>query len=388
MKKALIIGGGFAGCAAAHQFMLKGGWDTTIVERGPSLGAGNRTMFKGGHPCTFGPRHFLTQKPELFEFLNKYVPMRRCADHQFLTYVEDDEQFYNYPIHLDDVDRMPEAQKIKQELASVQKIILDEVDISKDEIEHSNLLGPRGATNLEEFWERSVGKTLYKKFIDQYSKKMWMVNDNKDIDDFAWSPKGVALKEGPKAAWDTAISAYPYALNGYDDYFDISTSEANVLLNTKIDDFDILNKTVWFDEERHTYDVIVNTISPDVLFDNCFGELKFLGRDIEYSILPIKNALPENVYFAYYAGSESFTRIVEYKKFTGYESENTLISKEYVSYNGKHYPMPFKSEIGKAKQYFDLMPEGVFSIGRAGTYKYGYDIDNTIESAFEIAVSL
>ena len=43
MKKALIMGGGFAGCAAAHQLELLQGWDVTIVEKAPFLGAGVRT---------------------------------------------------------------------------------------------------------------------------------------------------------------------------------------------------------------------------------------------------------------------------------------------------------------------------------------------------------
>ena len=31
MKKALIIGGGIAGCAAAHQLTLQGGWDIELA---------------------------------------------------------------------------------------------------------------------------------------------------------------------------------------------------------------------------------------------------------------------------------------------------------------------------------------------------------------------
>ena len=61
MKKALIIGGGAAGCSAAHQLTLMGGWDVTLVEAAAFLGAGVRTSWFGGHPYTFGPRHFLTQ---------------------------------------------------------------------------------------------------------------------------------------------------------------------------------------------------------------------------------------------------------------------------------------------------------------------------------------
>ena len=62
MKKVLIIGGGFAGCATAHLLGEKKDLNVTLVEAGSELGAGVRTHFYGGHPFTFGPRHFLTQK--------------------------------------------------------------------------------------------------------------------------------------------------------------------------------------------------------------------------------------------------------------------------------------------------------------------------------------
>jgi UDP-galactopyranose mutase len=154
MKNALVIGGGIAGCAAAHVLALKGGWNVTIVEKSPVLGAGVRTQWYGGHPYTFGPRHFLTQNEKVFEFFNKYCPLRKCADHVFLSYVEKDGNFYNYPIHVDDIDRMPEKDKINKELH-----------------EAKSLQGAENAKNLEEYWIASVGETMYKKFIDGYSKK-------------------------------------------------------------------------------------------------------------------------------------------------------------------------------------------------------------------------
>lgn len=55
---------------------------------------------------------------------------------------------------------------------------------------------------------------------------------------------------------------------------------------------------------------------------------------------------------------------------------------------GKHYPVPFKSEIAKAQRYFDTMPDGVFSVGRAGTYRYGYDIDHCLIDALAIGRTL
>lgn len=366
-----MIGGGFAGCSMAHLLELKGGWDVTIVEASSFLGAGVRTSWWGGHPYTFGPRHFLTQKEEVFEFLNEYCPLRRCPEHEFLTYVERDNEFYNYPINRADVSRMPDGEKIEEEIQNALKI-----------------QGAANARNLEEYWIASVGQTLYDKCVKDYTKKMWMIDDNRKLDTFDWSPKGVALKEGPRACWDTAISAYPYAANGYDDYFDIATKKAKVLFKTTIEKFDIPKKKVFFKGEWHTYDLIVNTISPDIMFDKCHGELPFLGRDLHLLVFPTEFVFPENVYFLYYANTEKFTRMVEYKKFTHHKSKNTLVGLEFPSLNGKYYPIPTKAEQARAKKYFDMMPDGVFSIGRAGSYDYRVDIDDSIHLAMEIIKKL
>lgn len=365
MKSALIIGGGFAGCASAHQLKLLGGWDITLVEAAPFLGAGVRTFWYGGHPYTFGPRHFLTQNERVYDYLNKIIPLRSCKEHEFITYVERDNNFYNYPIHMDDIEQMPDKDLVKKELASVK--------------------GVANAKNLEDYWVGSVGQTLYDKLIDGYNRKMWMVDSNKAIDTFNWSPKGVNIKTGPRAAWDTAISAYPYAPDGYNKYFDIATEGVKVMLKTTVEKYDIPNKTVVLNGEKKKFDLIVSTVSPDILFQQCYGELKFIGRDFHKLVFPTESVFPKNVYFLYYANDEKFTRMVEYKKFTHHQSHTTLVGLEIPSFNGKHYPLPFKSEIAKADKYFAEMPAGVFSLGRAGSYRYSLDIDDCLDQAMEMA---
>ncbi len=370
MKKALIIGGGIASCAAAHQLELMGGWEVTLVEEAPFLGAGIRTQWYGGHPYTFGPRHFLTQNRRVYEYLNALVPLRSCADHEFITYVERDNAFYNYPIHVDDIQRMPDRDLIEKEM---------------QEAGHQEFVGVRKAKNLEEYWVASVGRRLFDKLINDYNKKMWLVDDCREIDTFNWSPKGVTLKSGPRAAWDTAISAYPYAKNGYDDYFEIATKKTRVLLSTKIEQYDVNKKTVWIAGEKYRFDILISTISPDTLFGQCFGELPFIGRDFHKIVFPTEFVFPGHVYFLYYANHEAFTRLVEYKKFTHHKSPTTLIGMEIPSRNGKHYPLPFKTEQAKAQKYYAEMPAGVFSMGRAGSYLYGIDIDDCIWQAMLLA---
>ena len=55
---------------------------------------------------------------------------------------------------------------------------------------------------------------------------------------------------------------------------------------------------------------------------------------------------------------------------------------------GYEYPVPFKEEQRLAKKYYDAMLKGVYSIGRAGSYLYGIDIDDFIRQAMIIANKL
>ena len=371
MKTACILGGGFAGCAAAHQLEMEGGWDVTLIEASNQLGAGVRTSWHGGHPYTFGPRHFLTQRQDVWDYMNAICPLRRL-EHEFRTYVESDDQFYSYPIHEDDISRMPEADLIHYELAA-QSIKEHWTDFPVPQ-------------NLEQYWMQSVGNTLYKKFIDGYSRKMWQVEDNKEIDTFNWSPKGVALKSGPRAGWDVAMSGYPYRYDGYDTYFQFASRGATVLLNTKPFGLQLDKRRVMItpDDGWREFDLIVSTISPDATMELYFGRLPYVGREFHVWVEEQEYSMPEKVFWTYYAGSEKHTRITEYKKFTGHKSPHTLLGMEIPCLNGrKDYPYPMKKYQVLAKQYHDCAAQDVFFMGRIGSYRYSLDMAACVEQAFD-----
>ena len=364
--KILIIGGGMAGCSSAEMLSKIPGTKITILEKSSFLGAGVRTFFYGGHPYTYGPRHFLTQKKETFEYLKNFLDLKSCKHHQFKSYVENDNQFYNYPLNQTDINKMPDSKKIRNEIKKQKNVHLSK--------------------NLEEFWIRSVGKTLFEKVIKDYNKKMWLIDDCKKIDTFKWSPKGYTIKSGKVAAFDDWISCYPTHKDGYNKYFDQIYKYKNikVLLNQSINKVLLSKKIIYSNYYEHKYDILINTISPDFLFNYKYGELKFIGRDLHKIVFPTEHVFPKNVFFLYYPNQEKFTRLVEYKKFTGHKSKTSLVGMEIPSLNGKHYPLPLSSEQKIANKYFTEMPNNVFSIGRAGTYRYEVDMDDCVWQSIQI----
>lgn len=362
IKKVLIIGGGMAGCSSAEILSKNENLEVTLVEKGNHLGAGIRTYFYGNHPYTFGPRLFLTSNKNVYDYMNKIVPLKDYNNHEFVTYVEKDNKFYNFPIHFDDIDNMPDKDEIYEQL--------------KNKKISSN------PENLKEYWLGAIGENLFEKFINNYNKKMWKVDDCAEIDTFSWSPKGVGIrKKGEKKSPDHgSFCGYPISKYGYNSYFDNLEKRLNlkIFLNTEIKFIDIKNKKFKINNDEQKFDIVISSISPDILFGQKEGELPFLGRDIFNIVLPIKEVLPKDIFFVYYANKENFTRIVEYKKFTGHQCNSTLIGLEIPSLNGKHYPLPIKKYQNLAKKYLDLLPEGFYSIGRAGSYFYSLDIDDCI----------
>lgn len=369
MKSAIVVGGGFCGCTIAHR-LSKAGWKVKLFEKDSALGGGCRTFWYGGHPFTYGPRHLWTPDKEVFDYLNEIVPLRRLNHHLF-SYNEPDQAFYSYPIHMDDVKSMPDYGKIKKEL-----------DTRKPASE---------SKNFEEYWINSVGRTLYDKFINNYSKKMWQIEDNKLLSEYKFSPKGVPLQTGTRQVCPDYYISYPINPAGWNPYFDKCVENVEMHLNTPITSFDLDNCSVFVGKKKISADILISTLSPDLLFNYKYGRLRYVGRQFLKVVLPIEKIFPDDIYFIHYPGPEPFTRIVEYKKLTGHKSKDTFLGIEIPTLveNPNHtcYPFPIKKEMDHAQKYLDEIPPNVYSIGRFGTYRYK-DVHDIIHETGELAEQL
>lgn len=366
--KAIIMGGGVSGCAAARELTQKG-YEVVLIEKNPYLGGGCHTFFWGGHPYTEGPRPLSVVSDEIFDYINKIVPMRLFPLY-LDSYIERDKSFYSFPIHWDDIQTMPDKDQILKELDDLPEV--------------------NNATNLEDGWLNAIGPTLYSKYIKTYTEKMWEVESNKVFQDFSWSVKGSPIQKGDRVVELTKgkpMHAYPIEETGYNRFFEYCVKDAKVLLGSEITRVDLEKKNVYVGNAMFHGDILISTLGLDFIMDGQFGELRYMGRDFIPIVLPVEHIFRDGHHFIHYPNEEKYTRIVEYKNITGHKAKDTLLVMEIPSHNGKLYSYDIKSEKDRARRYLENLPEGVYSIGRLGTYQY-LNIGQCFEMVWELMKKL
>lgn len=364
MKKVIILGAGVTGCVMTNE-LVKKGYQVILLEKNSYLGGGCHTFFKGGHPYTEGPRPLSIVSEKIFDYINTYVPLRRFKLYVD-TYIEQDQAFYSFPIHWDDIMAMPDRDKIEKELKKRPQV--------------------NDAVNFEDGWINAVGETLYQKYVKTYTKKMWNIESNKEFEDYTWSLKGSPIQYGDRVALEkgSGMYAYPIKESGYNYFFEKCVENAEVHLNTEVKYVDLEQRKIYLDSEVLTADIIISTIALDDLMEGMFGQLKYRGRDFYPIVLPVEHIFRNGHHFMGYPNDEKYIRIVEYKNLTNHKSEDTLIVVEVPSDNGKLYVYDHMAkERERADRYKKALPHNVYSIGRLGAYQY-LTIGGCIEMVWEL----
>lgn len=363
--KILILGAGFSGATAAH--LLKHKYDVTVIEADKLPGGGCRTKFLSGHPYTFGPRIFFSYDDEVIKTLTSVIKIRQF-DTKTYTYVEQDGSFYNYPIQRDDIDLMPDKSIIQSELN-----------------EENPNAGLEKTDNFQDYWINSIGQTLYNKFVDSYSKKMWTIESNLNLtNNFEWVNRGTPIRDGDNRLYKDQFQGYPEDINGYNSFFDITLDGINFINSCKVLNYDWEKNLVETSKGLMTADIIINTLPVDYLFKCTYGKLQYSGRKFIPFILPTENVFPKDMTWIHYASQEPYTRITEFKKITNYSSPFTLLGMELPDPGSRYYPVQSFSELARFEKYKNLFPKNFYSIGRHGSFKYK-GIPDAIRDAIDIS---
>jgi UDP-galactopyranose mutase len=238
--------------------------------------------------------------------------------------------------------------------------------------------------NFENYWLDAIGPNLYKKFIDQYSKKMWGIESNRSLTaNFAWVNRGTPIRKEDTRLYGDQFQGYPDAPDGFNGFFSRALDNIDAIFNCQISSFDPDKRTVTTTKGVFSGEIIVNTVHVDLLFESVYGNLRFCGRQFLKIVLPIEHVFPDDVTWIHYSGQEEFTRVTEFKKITNHKASDTMIGIEIPTNTNRYYPVQSKEELSRFEKYTSLFPKDFYSIGRMGSFKYK-GIPDAIRDALDV----
>lgn len=349
----LVVGAGFAGSVLAERIASQRGERVLLIDRRSHVG-GNAYDFYNDDGLLihkYGPHIFHTNAKSIVDYLSRFTEWRPY-EHRVLAAVEGD--LLPIPINLDTVNRLYGLKLTSDELASWFASRAEHVD----EIRTS-----------EDVVVSQVGRDLYEKFFQGYTRKQWGV-DPSELDKSVTARVPVRLDRDDRYFADKH-QAMP-AL-GYTRMFErmLDHENINIMLQTDYDQI----------RTRIPYRRVIFTGPIDEYFGFCFGKLPYRSLSFEHVTKDAEWLQPVAV--INYPQSEAYTRVTEYKHLTGQAHAKTALTYEFPSDRGDpYYPVPRPENAALYKRYEALArkTKDVWFVGRLATYRY-YNMDQVVGQA-------
>lgn len=413
MKKALVIGGGVSGCTVSYG-LKQAGWDVTVLEKNDGVGGMSRTYFYHGHPYEFGPHVWFWPKERENKVILELAEGGMWeVDRKLYTFTE--HGLFRYPIHANDIDGMPDSAQIWEEL----KKHRDE----NNKLKYDEL--PKlGQCKFNEYFEAAIGPTLYKRFMKEYTHKMWGIHGDELETCMVWADRMKDINnviEYDPIKWDEQHNLgkglgnwYPKHPTGWNIVWENMVKDCKVITGVEVELYEDTGLIKCWDDSPDMcpthifnvkdFDAVVCAISPDILLGE--WSLPGQGRMIIPLLIPdSERAYPEGVESIHYADDSPITRTTEMKNITRYESKDTLLVIE-MPIDGTHqanivpeniakpqhyqrrcYARQTKAAIALHADYVDRLKavdERIFVSGRHGKFQY-WGMPQTVEDGLNVA---
>jgi UDP-galactopyranose mutase len=352
----LIVGAGFSGSVIAERLASQSGKRVLVVDKRNHIG-GNTYDHYDDHGILvhkYGPHIFHTNSREIFEYLSHFTQWR-AYEHRVLTSV--DGQLVPIPINLDTINTLYGMNLNSFEVEEFFKSLAE----PKEYIRTS-----------EDVVVSRVGRNLYEKFFQGYTKKQWGL-DPSELD------KSVIARVPTRTNRDNRYFTDSYQAMpryGFTRMFENMLNHPNikVMLNT---DYREIEQMIPCREMVYTGPI-------DEFFDYRYGKLPYRSINFQHEThnTPVFQPAP----VINYPNEHLYTRVTEFKYLTGQEHAKTSIVYEFPQAEGDPYypiPRPENNEIyQKYKALTDAML-GVYFVGRLATYKY-YNMDQCVAQALSV----
>jgi UDP-galactopyranose mutase len=214
-----------------------------------------------------------------------------------------------------------------------------------------------------------VGRELFKKFFEGYTKKQWGVYP-RELD------KSVTARVPARTNRDDRYFGDEFQFmpaGGYTRMFEKMLSHPNIKIMLQTEYAEIKNRI----PHRRT----VFTGPVDEFFGFCLGKLPY--RSLQFEHVTLAEEWHQPVAVVNYPQTEKYTRVTEYKHLTGQVHPQTSITYEYPSDQGDpYYPVPRaeNQELYKKYEAMALATPDVWFVGRLATYRY-YNMDQVVGQA-------
>ena len=356
----LIVGAGFAGSTLARLLSDNLNKNILLIDKRHHIGGNAYDKFDDAGVLIhqYGPHIFHTQNKNVWDFLSLYTKWN-YYQHWVLSFV--DGMLLPIPINITTINKLYgtnyNAFNIGEFFNSI-KVDIPNIENSRDIV------------------VSQVGEELYNKFFKNYTKKQWGV-DPSQLD------KAVAGRIPIRHNFDCRYFSDPYQAipkDGYTKLFE------NMLKHPKIEIK--LNTSFHQIKNNISYDNLIYCGAIDEFYDCEFGKLPYRSLKFEFESFNVEKYQSAPV--INYPNDYDFTRISEYKYFSGQVHPYTTISKEYPSLATsleaeKYYPIPNRDNFAIFKKYQEkaMQEKNTIFIGRLAQYKY-YNMDNVVAQALEI----
>jgi UDP-galactopyranose mutase len=349
----LIVGAGFAGSVLAERIASQRGERVLLIDRRPHVGgnAYDRQNEAGLLIHQYGPHIFHTNSSSVFDYLSRFTEWRGY-EHKVLADV--DGKLLPIPINLDTINQLYGLNLTSEELErwfAERAEPVQEIRTSEDVV------------------VSKVGRELYQKFFQGYTRKQWGV-DPSELD------KSVTARVPTRTNRDDRYFTDDFQFMpaaGFTRMFERMLSHPKIKIMLQTDYQEIRDEV--------QYSRVIFTGPIDEFFEYRFGRLPYRSLSFEHVTLDAEWHQPVAV--VNYPQTQAYTRVTEYKHLTGQEHPKTSLTFEYPCDHGDPYypvPRPENQKLYKAYERLALAQTNVWFVGRLATYRY-YNMDQVVGQA-------
>ncbi len=365
----LIIGAGLSGATLAERYASAGA-QVLVLDKRPHL-AGNcydhLDQSTGIRVSNYGAHLFHTNSQEVWDYVQTFA---KWTPYEHRVLVKVGEQLLNLPINLNAVNKffgveLKNAAEMRAFLAKKTRAI-------------------KKVQSSQDYVLSVIGKELYEAIFENYTQKQWAL-DPSELDAAVIKRNPVRFNRDNRYFTDR-YQALP--VGGFENLVGQMLNHQNITLQLETDFFTWRTK-----HDLSQFDKIFYTGAIDQYFDYAFGHLEYRSLDFHFERHE-QEFYQEAGAVNYPSLDYPFTRIVEYKHFypPTKKIQATIISKEFPTWDGEpYYPVPRARNHQLLQKYQQaakkLEPEGIYFLGRLGTYRY-INMDQAIAEALQLFTKL